>query len=151
MGDLELGALARDYRPVFRPIELERLAGGESQGHEDAPARGSLFTLPSLLPFTGEGRHAIVGALIAQRRQISMQLQDRSLLLARLGRLLSQHMRQLVGVGIELARPVEEPELRLLAIRAQVSADRVPRQICTPRYLSDREMIPKMPASDDAQ
>ena len=150
VGDLELGSLPGDNRPVFRPVELESVAAGESQGHEDAPARGSLFALPSSLPFTGESRHPIVRTLIAQRRQIGVQLQNRPLLLARLPRLLPQHMRQFVGVWIELAWPVREVELRLRAVRAQVSADCIPRQTGASRYLPDREMVPKTPASDDA-
>jgi hypothetical protein len=44
-----------------------------------------------------------------------------------------------------------DAELRLLAVRAQVFADRVPRKTCAPGYLSDREMISIMPAPDDAQ
>ena len=86
VGDLQFGALTRDDRPILRPIELKRLAGGESQRHEDAPARGSLFALPSRLPLTSEGRYPIVGAVVAQRRQIGVQLQNRPLLLARLPR-----------------------------------------------------------------
>ena len=151
VGDLQLGPLAGDDRPVLRPVELERLAGRERQGHEDAAAGGLLLPLPGGLPVAREGRHAIVGAVVAQRHQIGVQLLDRALLLARLPRLLPQHMRQLVGMRIQLARPVRDVELRLLAVRAQVFADRVPRQPRAPRYLSDREMVSKMPASDDAQ
>ena len=121
MGDLQLGPLAGNDRPILRPVELERLAGRERQRHEHAAAARLLLQLPSRLPFASESRHAIVGAVIAERRQISVQLLDRPLLLARLPRLLPQHMRQLVGVGIQLARPVGDVELRLLALRAQVS------------------------------
>src|ERR1700722_13089143 len=42
-------------------------------------------------------------------------------------------------------------ELRFNGVRAQVFADRVPRQPLAPRYLSDREMASVVPASDDAQ
>src|ERR1700722_7840438 len=111
VGDLELGSLASDDRPIFRPIELKSLAGGESQRHEDAPARGSLLEMASGLPFARERRNAIVRAVVAQRRQIGVQLQDRPLLLARLAGLLPQHMRQLVSKRIELARPVRQVEL----------------------------------------
>ena len=125
--------------------------GQERQRHENAATAGLLLQLPGGLPVASEGRHAIVGAVIAEGDQIGVQLLDRALLLARLPRLLSQHMRQLVGVGIQLARPVREVELRLDAVRAQVFADRVPRQPSAPRYLSDREMVSIMPAPNDAQ
>lgn len=39
MGDLELHPLATDYRKVLAPVELERLAGAESQGDEGAAPR----------------------------------------------------------------------------------------------------------------
>ena len=38
VGDLQFGSLAADEGPVFRPVELKRLAGQESQRHEHAAA-----------------------------------------------------------------------------------------------------------------
>ena len=151
VGDLQLGPLAGDDRPIFRPVELERFAGQERQRHEHATAARLLFLLPGGLPVASKGRHAIVGAVVAEGGQIGVQLLGRPLLLARLPRLLPQHLRQLVGVRVQLARPVRDVELRFDAVRAQVFADRVPRQPRAPRYLSDREMISITPASDDAQ
>src|SRR5450432_2907576 len=55
-----LGSLAGDDRPVLRPVELERLAGHERQGHENTTAGGLLLSLPSRLPVAGKGGHAIV-------------------------------------------------------------------------------------------
>ena len=93
VSDLQLGPLAGDDRPVFRPVELERLAGQERQRHEHAAAARLLFLLPSGLPVASEGRHAIVGAVVTEGGQIGVQLLGRPLLLARLPRLLPQHMR----------------------------------------------------------
>ena len=98
--------------------------------------------MPRGLPLAGEGGHAIVGAVVAQRDQVGVQLLDRPLLLARLRRLLPQHVRQLVGERVQLAWPVGRVELRLDAVRAQVFAHRVPRQPRAPRDLPDREMLP---------
>src|ERR1700726_2176667 len=94
--------------------------------------QGLELSLPGGLPVAGEGRHAIVRAVIAEAGQVSVQLLDRPLLLTRLPGLLPQHMRQLVGVGIQLARPVWDTELRLDAVGAQILAHRVPRQTCAP-------------------
>ncbi len=82
VGDLQFGSLAGDERPVFRPVELERLARQERQRHENAAAAGLLLPLPGGLPVAREGRHAIVGAVVAERGQIGVQLLDRPLLLA---------------------------------------------------------------------
>ena len=103
MGDLQFGPLAGDDRPVLRPVELERLAGQERQRNESAAAAGLLFSLPGSLPLAGERRHTIVRAVIAKGDQVGVQLLDRPLLLARLPGLLSQHLRQLVGVRVKLA------------------------------------------------
>ena len=151
VSDLQFGPLAADDRPIFRPVELERLARQKRQRHEHAAAARLLFLLPGGLPVASEGRHAIVGAVVAEGGQIGVQLLDRPLLLARLPGFLPQHLRQLVGVRVQLARAVGNVELRLDAVRAQVFADRVPRQPRTPRYLPDRVMVPIAPASDHAQ
>ena len=71
--------------------------------------------------------------------------------LRRLPGLLPQHLRQLVGVRIQLARAVRDVELWFNGVRTRVFADCVPRQTCASGYLSDREMISIMPTSDDAQ
>ena len=122
-----------------------------ARGHEYASACGLLLQMPGGLPVASKGRHAIVGAVVTERRQIGVQLQNRALLLTRLPRLQPQHMRQLIGIRVQPARPVGNTELRLFAVRAQVPAHRIARQTCAPRYLSDREMVSKMPAPNDAQ
>jgi hypothetical protein len=66
VGNLQLGPLATDDRPVLRPVELERLAGHERQGHEHATAGGLLLSLPGGLPVAGKRRHAIVRAVVAE-------------------------------------------------------------------------------------
>ena len=66
VGDLQFGPLAADDRPVFRPVELERLARHERQRHESAATAGLLLSLPGGLPVAGERRHPIVGALVAE-------------------------------------------------------------------------------------
>ena len=151
VGYLQFGPLAADDRPVLRPVELKRLARPERQRNEGAATAGLLLSLPGGLPLTGERRHAIVGALIAEGDQIGMQLPDRPLLLAGLARLLSQYVRQLVGVRIKLTCAVRDVETGFNAVGAQILADRVPRQAGAPRYLPDREMLTLPPAADDAQ
>src|SRR6185437_2027929 len=49
VGDLQFGPLARDDRPVLRPVELERSAGQERQRNKDAAAAGLQFSLPGQL------------------------------------------------------------------------------------------------------
>src|SRR5665213_1007552 len=149
--DLQLGPLAGDDRPVLRPVELERLAGQERQRHECAASGGLWLAMSGRLPLPREGRHAVAGAVVTQRDQIGVHLLDRALLLARLARLLPQHVRQLVGERIKAAWPIGRVELRHDAVRAQIFTHRVPRQPRAPRDLPDREIPPKSPASDDAQ
>jgi hypothetical protein len=151
VGDLQLRPLARDDRPILRPVELERFAGQERQRHERAATTGLLLPMPRRLPLSRKGRHAIVGAVVAEGDQISVQLLDRPLLLARFRRLLTQHVRQLVGERVKPARPIGRGEPRLDTVRAQVLAHRVARQPRASRNLPDRELLPISPASDDAQ
>ena len=58
--DLKLGALTADDRPIFRPVELERLAGVERKRHEGAsPARLHL-TLALFPPGPRKGGNASI-------------------------------------------------------------------------------------------
>ena len=84
VGDLQFGPLAGDDRPIFRPVELERLAGHERKRHEHSAAARLLFLLPGGLPVASEGRHAVVGAVVTEGGQIGVQLLGRPLLLSRL-------------------------------------------------------------------
>jgi len=93
VSDLQFGPLATDDRTVFRPVELERFARQKRQRNEHAAAARLLFLLPSGLPVASEGRHAIVGAVVAEDGQIGVQLLGRPLLLAGLPGLLPQHLR----------------------------------------------------------
>ena len=93
VGDLQLSPLTTYDRPVFRPVELERLARQKRKRHEHAAAARPLFLLPSSLPVASEGRHAIVGAVVTESGQIGVQLLGRPLLLAGLPGLLPQHLR----------------------------------------------------------
>ena len=81
----------------------------------------------------------------------SEQLLQRPLLLARFVGFRLQPGRQSIGKRIELARPVRHLELRLHPIRSQILADRVPGEASAPRDVPDRELIAKMPASNNAQ
>ena len=80
-----------------------------------------------------------------------MQLADRALVLARLAAFDPQHRRELVGIGIEFARPVGNMKPGLDAIRPQILANRIPRETRAPGNLPDRKMIPPMPTADDTQ
>lgn len=87
VSDLQFDPLATNDRPILAPVELERFARLECQAHESASANGLLFSLPIRLPGAGKGGHAAIGAFKTKRNQISMQLLDCALLLARLARL----------------------------------------------------------------
>ena len=76
MSGLQFGPLAADDRPVFRPVELERLARQERQRHERAAAARLLFLLPQRPSSRERSRHAIVRAVVAESGQISVQLPD---------------------------------------------------------------------------
>ena len=93
VSDLQFGPLAGDDRPIFRPVELERLARQKRKRHEHAADARLLFLLPGGLPVVSEGRHAIVGAVVTEGGQIGVQLLGRPLLLSRLPRFLPQHLR----------------------------------------------------------
>ena len=80
-----------------------------------------------------------------------MELFDRPSLFAGFARLNLQPAGKLVGEGVQLARPVQNLELRLYRAGAQIFADRIPRQSRPTRYLQNRNLIPSGPASDDAQ
>jgi hypothetical protein len=86
VGNLQFGPLAADDRPILAPVELERFARLEGQGHEGAAPNSLLFSLSIRLPGAGIGGHAAIGTLKSKRNQISMQLLDRALLLARFAR-----------------------------------------------------------------
>src|ERR1700729_2450369 len=116
VSDLQLGPLVGDDRPIFRPVELERLTRQKRKRNEYAAAARLLFLLPGGLPVAREGRHAIVGAVVTEGGQIGVQLLGRPLLLSRLPRFLSQHMRQLVGVWVQPARPIWDGKLRFDAV-----------------------------------
>jgi len=82
VSDLQLGPLAGNDRPVFRPVELERFAGQKRQRHESAAATGLFLAMPRRLPLARESRHAVVGAVVAQDGQVGVQPLGRALLLA---------------------------------------------------------------------
>jgi hypothetical protein len=151
VGDLELGVLPGDRRPVLAPVELEGLPGLEGERHEGAPAGGPLFALTVGLPRPRKGRDPVVRALVAEGDQIGVKLLQGPPLLAGLARLRLQPGRQLVGKWIKLARPLRNLECWLHRPRPQVLADRVPRQPGPSRYLPDGKLIPQCPASDHAQ
>lgn len=80
--DLQLGALPADDRPVLAPVELERLARAEGQRHEGASPGGLLGLMAARMPRPCEGRHAVVGALVAERGQVGVHLLEGAPLLA---------------------------------------------------------------------
>jgi hypothetical protein len=82
MRNLQLGPGAADDSKILAPVELEGFAQPKRQRHEGAPARSPLNLLAFLLPGPGEGRHSIVGAVIAKADQVTIQLLDRSTLFA---------------------------------------------------------------------
>jgi hypothetical protein len=113
VGDLQLGPLGDDDRPVCGPVELKGLAWQKLQRNEGAATAGLLLALSSGSPIAREGRHPIARAIIAKSGQIGVQLLDRTLLLARLACFQLQHRRQFVGIGIEFAGTIWNIEPRL--------------------------------------
>ena len=113
MGHLQLRVFAADRCPVLAPVKLEGFPGLEGERHEGSPASALALALPFLLPAAGEGGNAVVGALVAERREFGMQLLQRPPLLSRLAGLAPQPGRQLVRVGVQLARPLGDLELRV--------------------------------------
>jgi hypothetical protein len=113
VGDLELRVLPGDRRPVLAPVELERLPGLEEQRYEGATSCGLLFALTVRPPLPREGRDPAVGAGVAQGDQIRVELLQGPPLLAGLPRFSLQPGRQLVGKGVQFARPLRHPERRL--------------------------------------
>lgn len=90
MGDLQLDPLADNVRPVFAPVELERLAGPKHQGHECAASRRLLCTVPIRPPSPSKSRHPPVGPIVTELHQIGMHLLHGATFLARLPRLRQQ-------------------------------------------------------------
>src|ERR1700722_6794965 len=75
--NLQLGPRAADDGEILTPVELKRFAWRKRQRHERAPAGSPLNLLAFLLPGPREGGNPIVGAVIAQADQVTVQLLDR--------------------------------------------------------------------------
>ena len=82
MCDLQLGAVAADHGMVLAPIELEGLAGPESQGNKDAAPCRVLFALAFGRPLAGKRGHPVVGTGEPESDEIGMQVRQRPALLA---------------------------------------------------------------------
>ncbi len=123
VGNLQLGAHAGDDRPVLAPVELERLARREGQGHEGTSSAQMLLTTIVLMPGPSKSRHTAVRTLVAEAHQIGMQLLDRPLLLAGTAHLPLQPERKPLGIRVQLARPFRHPELWFDRVRSQIFAN----------------------------
>ena len=78
------------------------------------------------LPATNKGGYAAIGAVIAQRDKVGVQVLRGPLLLARFACFLPQPTHQLLGKWVQFAGPIGNLELWLHRVRPQVFADRVP-------------------------
>ena len=93
--DLKLDAFASENGPVLAPVELERLARCKGQRNERPSSRSMLLGVPIRFPVAHEGCDTIVRAVIAQAKQIGVQLTRCTSLLARSVRLRLQPTGQL--------------------------------------------------------
>ena len=151
MRHLQLGPLATQDGEILAPVELESLSRAERQRNEGAAARRLLLALAIRAPVTGKGCHPAIGAGEAERHEISMQLLQRSPLLARFPGLGLQPAGQLVGERIKLARPFRRGERRLDRSRLQVLLHRIARQPSPSGNLADRKSMPQPKLPDDVQ
>ena len=142
VGNLKLCALTAENREVLTPVELERLAGAESQRNKGTTACGLLFALTICPPLPCKGRHPIIGAGEAKHHEIGVHLPQRLPLFARPPGIGCQPARQLLGKGIKLARPLRRHELWLDRLFVQILLDGVPRQPSAPRDLPDWQALP---------
>ena len=90
---IALGFLA--MVPLFLAYEMAVASNGGGTRN----AAEMLLSLPLCLPSASKGGDTAIGAVETKRHQVSMQLLDRSLLLARLPRFLSQRHRQVNEFG----------------------------------------------------
>src|SRR3546814_13092784 len=87
-----------------------------------------LLTAILIAPCPREGGDTAIGTVIPEARQISVQLLDRALLLARASHLPLQPGRKPFHERIQLARPLGHLELRLDRISPQPFTDRITSQ-----------------------
>ena len=151
LGHLQLGALAGDDGPVLAPVELEGLTLGEAQGDVGAAARRSRLLLLFLTPATRERRDSIIGTREAQSTQIGMDLLERASLLTRLVGLGLEPRGELGGMAVELARALPCGVGGCCDVSAQIAPDRIPGNTQASGDLAQRDLVAKMPASNDAQ
>ncbi|CAJ0895895.1 hypothetical protein R77564_03936 [Ralstonia sp. LMG 32965] len=108
-------------------------------------------TKPDLAPAASECSNAIVGAGEAQGTQISVDLLERASLLARLVGLGLEPGGELGRVAVELAWALPCRIGRCGGVSAQTAPDRVPGDAQAPGDLAQRDLVAKVPASNDAQ
>jgi hypothetical protein len=82
MGDLQLCPLAAEDGIILAPIELERLPRAKRQRNESTAPRRLLLSLLIRTPITRKGRNPAVGPRESEGNKISMQLLQRTALLA---------------------------------------------------------------------
>lgn len=138
VGYLELHAVVADHREVFAPVELECLAGAESQRNEGATPRSLLLSVPIGPPLSRKGSNTVVGPVETKCHQIGMHLLQRLTLFAGLPGIGLQPARQLLGKGIKLARPLGRREMRLDRIGGQMFGHGIARQARATGNLPDR-------------
>jgi len=149
--DLQLGAFAVDDGPVLAPVELEGFAGAERERDEGAAPGGLLGLVAACDPRPCERSHAVVGAFEAEHDEVGVHLLQRSALLARLARLALEPARELLGIGVELARADALGVPRLDRLGTKVLLDGVARQAGASGYLADGQLLAQCPPPDDTQ
>jgi hypothetical protein len=143
VGDLQLGSLAADNGMLLAPVELERLARAKGQRHEDTAAGSLLLALPVVPPGPHKGGDPPVRAIVAQPRQLGVELSRGAFLFAWPAGIRPQPGGQPLGKRIQLAGPIGCPEHRLHRLGPQVLADGVPRQAGPAGDRADRQVLPK--------
>jgi hypothetical protein len=76
LSHLKLGLDPGNDRPVFAPVELKGFAWGKGQWDEGAASGRPGGFILRLAPVSGKGSDTVIGAFVAQRGEVGMNLPE---------------------------------------------------------------------------